>query len=255
MLRGGTRATVWWSAESLPPFVEEWEAFLSVDGGKFYAYRITPHLEADLRQFTFEVPNVETDQARILIRAGDERREPARAGGRGGVEWIDGDRDGSHLTPHSARHRPLTVHAMPAAGLHAESCEEPAVRFATAPRAAASPATFAAELSPIRVASGHRTDATSFSPTAASTSSALLRSVPLPAARRRLFPSRHCCAFVMFSVRPPHFVRRRLDPHRTNSQSNVSFPVGAVPNVTLNSVADRAVTMVVVCHVHCTNTR
>ena len=74
VLRGGTRATVSWSAASLPRFVEEWEAFLSVDGGKYYAYRITPHLEADQREFTFEVPNVETEDARILIRAGDERR-------------------------------------------------------------------------------------------------------------------------------------------------------------------------------------
>jgi len=189
VLRGGTRTVVSWSAASLPRFVEEWEAFLSVDGGKDYAYRITPHLEVDRRQFTFEVPNVETGNARILIRAGDERREielvsqtfairrdgvralaaapleivdaergeKARAGDRGVVEWIDGDRDGSHLTPRSARHRPLRVHQMPAAGLHADSGEEPAVKAVTAPRASASPATFAAELSPVRAASGHRT--------------------------------------------------------------------------------------------------
>jgi hypothetical protein len=190
VVRGGTPAMVSWSAPSLPRFVEEWEAFLSVDGGKSYAYRITPHLDVDRRQFTFEVPNVETGQARILIRAGDERREielespqtfairrdpvralaaaplevvneergePARAGDRGVVEWIDGDRDGSHLTPRSARRRPLTVHRMPAAEPHANSVEEPAVRFVTAPRASASPAAFALGLSPTRVASGHRT--------------------------------------------------------------------------------------------------
>ena len=190
VLRGGARATVSWSAASLPGFVEEWEAFLSVDGGQSYAYRITPHLDVERRQFTFEVPNVETGQARILIRAGDERREielgtpqtfairrdavralataplevvdaergePARAGDRGVVEWVDGDRDGSHLRPRSARHRPLTVHQLPAAGLHPDSGEEPAVRCVVAPRAAASPAIFAAGLSPIRVPSGHRT--------------------------------------------------------------------------------------------------
>lgn len=190
VLRGGTRATVSWSAASLPRFVEEWEAFLSVDGGTYYAYRITPHLEVDQRQFTFVVPNVETDQARILIRAGDERREieldsprtfvirqdpagalaaaplevveekrgePARAGDRGVIEWIDGDRDGSHLTPRSARQRPLTIHGAPAAELHGESGEEPAERDVTAPRAAASPATFAAELSPMRPGARHRT--------------------------------------------------------------------------------------------------
>lgn len=189
-LRGGTQATVSWSAESLPRFVEEWEAFLSVDGGKYYAYRITPHLDLDRQQFTFEVPNVETEQARILIRAGDERREielespqtfairrdpiralataplevvdeergePARAGDRGVVEWIDGNRDGSHLTPRSAHRRPLAVHWKPAAEPHATSVEEPAVRSVAAPRAAASAATFGAELSPMRPEVRHRT--------------------------------------------------------------------------------------------------
>lgn len=190
VLRGGTRATVSWSAASLPRFVEEWEAFLSVDGGKYYAYRITPHLDFDQREFTFEVPNVETEEARILIRAGDERREieldlpqrfvirqdplralaapplevdeeergeAARAGDRGVVEWIDGDRDGSNLTPRSAEERPLGIHGTPIAEPHLDSVEEPAVRSATAPRAAASLAAFASELSPTRLASRYRT--------------------------------------------------------------------------------------------------
>jgi hypothetical protein len=135
ILRGGGQATVSWSAPQLPAFVEEWEAFLSVDGGKYYAYRITPHLDANRRQFTFEVPNVESEDARILIRAGDERGEielrtpqtfvirqdqaralaaapveliearrgePARPGDRGVIGWIDGNRDGSHLVSRSA---------------------------------------------------------------------------------------------------------------------------------------------------------
>lgn len=190
VLRGGTTATVSWSATSLPRFVEEWEAFLSVNGGTYYAYRITPHLEIDKRQFTFEVPNVETAQARILIRAGDERREieldpsqtfvirqdpfralaaapleiieeergePARAGDRGVIEWIDGDRDGRNLTPHSALQHPLEVHAATAAEAHGESGEEPAVRTLSAPRIAASLAIFIIELSPTRLASRHRT--------------------------------------------------------------------------------------------------
>ena len=190
ILHGGTRATVSWSAVGLPRFVEEWEAFLSVDGGRYYAYRITPHLEADRREFTFDVPNVETDDARILIRAGDERREieletshtfairkdaaralavpalevaderrgeAARAGERGVVEWLDGDRDGSHLTPRSARQRPLALHGTPAVELHAGSVEESAVESSTAPRATASAAIFAGELSPIPAASRPRT--------------------------------------------------------------------------------------------------
>lgn len=135
VLRGGARATVAWSAPQLPTFVEEWEAFLSVDGGEYYGYRITPHLDSRRREFTFEVPNVDAPNARILIRAGNEHREieleishafvierdPARAlaappveiieeergeaareGDRGVIEWIDGDRDGRHLVERSA---------------------------------------------------------------------------------------------------------------------------------------------------------
>lgn len=135
VLRGGSRATVAWSAPALPAFVEEWEAFLSVDGGDYYGYRITPHLDADRREFTFEVPNVEAASARILIRAGNEHREieldtahtfaierdpalalaappveiiedkrgeAAREGDRGVIEWTDGDRDGRHLVERNA---------------------------------------------------------------------------------------------------------------------------------------------------------
>lgn len=142
VLRGGERATIAWSASDLPAFVEEWEAFLSVDGGRYYAYRITPHLELDRREFTFEVPNVETEKARILLRAGDERREielelpqtfairpdralamaeedrelieeergeAAREGDRGVVEWVDGERDGTGLVERDAFDRRLTI--------------------------------------------------------------------------------------------------------------------------------------------------
>jgi hypothetical protein len=75
MLRGGSFAEVRWTATQLPPVAEEWEAFLSVDGGRYYAFRITPHLDVDLRHFTFVVPNVDTTHARILIRAGNEVQE------------------------------------------------------------------------------------------------------------------------------------------------------------------------------------
>jgi len=74
-LRGGAQATIEWSATSLPAHAEEWEAFLSLDGGKYYAFRITPHLDLDLRCVTWIVPNVDTHDARLLIRTGDERRE------------------------------------------------------------------------------------------------------------------------------------------------------------------------------------
>jgi len=126
-LRGGSFAEVRWSAAQLAASDEEWEAFLSIDGGKYYAFRITPHLDIDLRHFTFIVPNVDTQAARILIRTGDEihekhfetrgvfsivrdphagivrelqfgRGESARDGDPAVVAWADGARNGSGLT-------------------------------------------------------------------------------------------------------------------------------------------------------------
>src|SRR5437588_219315 len=75
VVRGGESLTLEWSATALPSRAEEWEAFLSIDGGRYYAFRVTPHLDLKLRRVAFEVPNVATSQARILIRAGDEREE------------------------------------------------------------------------------------------------------------------------------------------------------------------------------------
>jgi hypothetical protein len=128
-LRGGSFAELRWSATELPASAEEWEAFLSIDGGRYYAFRVTPHLEVDLRSFTFIVPNVETRDARILIRVGDEvhetqfetrgtfsitrdrdadqlvlrllhfgRGEAARDGDPAVLSWTDGPRDGSRVT-------------------------------------------------------------------------------------------------------------------------------------------------------------
>ena len=74
-LRGGSVARLTWSAEALPANVEEWEAFLSIDGGAHYAFRITPHLDISLRSVTWLVPNVDAPDARLLIRTGDERKE------------------------------------------------------------------------------------------------------------------------------------------------------------------------------------
>jgi hypothetical protein len=55
--------------------VEEWEAFLSLDGGATYPLRITPHLDQDLRHFRWQVPPIPTADARLLLRFGDEHRE------------------------------------------------------------------------------------------------------------------------------------------------------------------------------------
>jgi len=138
-LRGGSFAELHWSATQLPPAAEEWEAFLSVDGGKYYAFRVTPHLDIELRRFTFLVPNVDTRDARILIRAGDEahethfaptgsfaivrdrnaeiaiprvlqfgRGEAAREGDPDVLSWTEGARDGLGLTQRSSTATPST---------------------------------------------------------------------------------------------------------------------------------------------------
>jgi hypothetical protein len=74
-LRGGRFATLAWNAGRLAPDAEEWEAFLSVDGGRFYSVRLTPHLDISIRRFDVLIPNVDSDDARILIRTGNERNE------------------------------------------------------------------------------------------------------------------------------------------------------------------------------------
>ncbi len=77
-LVGGDTVELAW--EPLPPFgdlarVEEWEAFLSLDGGVTYPLRLTPHLDQGLRRFAWRVPSFPTSDARLLFRFGDERRE------------------------------------------------------------------------------------------------------------------------------------------------------------------------------------
>jgi hypothetical protein len=144
-LRGGSLAELRWSAAELPDDAEEWEAFLSIDGGRYYGFRVTPHLDIDLRRFTFTVPNVDTADARILIRTGDEEREThfeipgsfsivrdpnvaevlpplldldegeaAREGDPAVLSWADGERNGSGVTQQSS-----TALPSPSLGTHA----------------------------------------------------------------------------------------------------------------------------------------
>ncbi len=77
-LAAGSTATLEWTAGerfARLPEIQEWEAFLSLDGGATYPVRITPHLDQDLRRIRFQVPPVPASDARILLRFGDERRE------------------------------------------------------------------------------------------------------------------------------------------------------------------------------------
>jgi hypothetical protein len=151
-LHGGESAVVSWEADALPGNAEEWEAFLSVDGGRHYSIRITPHLNVALRRSTFTVPNITTPDARLLLRFGDEkheteagvptsfpiegrfngtplwpaassssvRGEEARPGDGGVTAWVTGDREGRHATLVSASVEEIaprsTIHPGAAAG-------------------------------------------------------------------------------------------------------------------------------------------
>lgn len=125
-LAAGSTAVVQW--DEAPAGAEEWEAFLSLDGGRTYPLRVTPHLDLSIRRFAFQVPPLPTRSARVLLRFGDERREvevetpqrfsilaggpsawdpaqrvalsrgeKARPGQEGVVFWVHGTRDGSGL--------------------------------------------------------------------------------------------------------------------------------------------------------------
>lgn len=76
LLAGSTAELEWTPLAAFSPS-EEWEAFLSLDGGATYPVRITPHLDQDLRRVRFQVPAIPTARGRILLRFGDERRETA----------------------------------------------------------------------------------------------------------------------------------------------------------------------------------
>src|SRR5262245_25793668 len=76
VLRPGSPARIEWQAgPGLDGDAEEWEAFLSIDGGRTFPIRLTPHLDLSIRSFVFLVPRVPTRDARLLLRYGDEREE------------------------------------------------------------------------------------------------------------------------------------------------------------------------------------
>lgn len=122
----GSTVPIAWDAARIPAGVEEWEAFLSVDGGKTYPIRITPHLDASIHRFNWTVPSLPGADISILLRFGDEReevefpfagrmhitgtvpratfREPASIRsamqddhGRTLTEWVEGSRQGADL--------------------------------------------------------------------------------------------------------------------------------------------------------------
>jgi len=159
-LRAGELARLAWrlNEASLPEF-REWEVFLSLDGGRTHPIRLTPHLGASRREFDFLVPSTPTDDARLLLRFGDERTETevelparfaivgtavevatarafavgesARPGESGVVLWAEGSRDGSRVREFEYTELPLRISGYSFA---APAALPPALR-AAAPRA------------------------------------------------------------------------------------------------------------------------
>jgi hypothetical protein len=148
---GGALATLEWEAREggLDPEIVEWEAFLSLDGGRTWPLRLTPHLEIGLRRFSFRVPGFPSRDARLLLRFGDEREETevdvpgsftissgqdeavldpvppsrrlsrgesARPGDSGVILWTEGTRDGSGLREVAADEAAQTWEEVRAAG-------------------------------------------------------------------------------------------------------------------------------------------
>jgi hypothetical protein len=76
VLVGGREATVAWRPlrELDDLGIDEWEAFVSYDGGRHWPVRITPHLDIELSSFRFVVPHIPSDDVRLMLRFGDERR-------------------------------------------------------------------------------------------------------------------------------------------------------------------------------------
>jgi hypothetical protein len=140
-LLAGSTVSIAWEATSTPANVEEWEAFLSINGGQTYPIRLTPHLDLTIQRFTWIVPFLPGAEASFLLRFGDEHDEqqfafPARMRIKGSipldlfryemapfgvstwsqeddhgeklVEWVEGSRDGSRLRQMFAR-EPLLV--------------------------------------------------------------------------------------------------------------------------------------------------
>ena len=66
-LVAGSVAAIEWEGLYIPEHADEWEAFLSLDGGHTWPLRITPHLDISIRRFELRVPDLPTRDARIPL--------------------------------------------------------------------------------------------------------------------------------------------------------------------------------------------
>jgi hypothetical protein len=142
-LVSGRQTTIEWRARRDLPAesIVEWEAFISFDGGASWPVRATPHLDVSVKRFDFTIPLAPSDDVRIMLRFGDERREvgyvlptvyrsvvrtrawtpslspepvldrgePALPGAAGVVFWVEGARDGRCIVARAAECRPVSA--------------------------------------------------------------------------------------------------------------------------------------------------
>lgn len=134
VLVAGGRAELEWRPSdeaALGPDFVEWEVFLSLDGGRTYPLRISPHLDRRVTRFGWQVPWALSGDVRFLVRYGNEQNEvgfelaprwaiaagaepplpraglpslpalgageSARPGDAGVVGWVEGSRAGQDL--------------------------------------------------------------------------------------------------------------------------------------------------------------
>lgn len=74
-ITAGSAASIAWEASAVPANVEEWEAFISIDGGRSFPVRVTPHLDLAVRRFQWTVPDLPGAEISVLLRFGDEQEE------------------------------------------------------------------------------------------------------------------------------------------------------------------------------------
>jgi hypothetical protein len=67
------RLDVFW--ERCPEGSQEWEAFLSLDGGRSFPIRVTPHLSTKIRSFSWPIPRILSEDTKLRIRFGNGQTE------------------------------------------------------------------------------------------------------------------------------------------------------------------------------------